>query len=244
MKREDRKKGSSKEVSLLSGSTGVYRKYRWLETTFLPLSLVLSSRSHSNPPSHQSRPPYSSPRVSNIYERESGKERTARILVINFRPSTSDDIIRRRIDRRLFCHPLSRIWEAGEKGRDGGLVRPFSTGRTTKLLDYPAFYFHEFRRTSARNHNQPCCRPSVAYYGLLSREDNDCDKTWWNGAVLTFNYWRHLRSIPKNVMESAGVHLQNDNIGLNSVKVLSYLTWQSLSFISITHYIKYIIYSQ
>lgn len=55
--------------------------------------------------------------------------------------------------------------------RERGLARPFSTGRATKLLDYPAFYFHEFRGTSAWNHNQlPLpgrARPSVAYYGLL-----------------------------------------------------------------------------
>jgi len=60
------KKGPSDEAGLLSGSTGVYR---WLEiSTFLPLSLGLSSRFYPNPPSHQTRSPYSSPRVSSIRE--------------------------------------------------------------------------------------------------------------------------------------------------------------------------------
>jgi len=115
-------------------------------------------------------------------EQERGKKRKERCIhVINFRPSTQAS--RRhhpgRIDRHLLCHPLSRIWEAGEKGRYGGLARPFSTGSSTKLLDYPTFYFHEFQGTSARNHNQPLPIPPAFLSRLLwivSRESNDRDE--------------------------------------------------------------------
>lgn len=155
---------------------------------FPPLvSHTISSRSYPNPPS----PPTPTalfisssqqyPWVREIErERERGRKNGC-IHVINFRPSTQAS--RRhhpgRIDHHLLCHPLSRIWEAGEKGRYRGLARPFSTGRTIKLLDYPAFYFHEFRRTSAQNHNQPLPILPASLSRLLwivSRESNDRDE--------------------------------------------------------------------
>ncbi|CAL1673362.1 unnamed protein product [Lasius platythorax] len=57
----------------------------------------------------------------------------------------------------------------------------FNAGRTTKLLDYPAFYFHEFQRTSARNHNQPSPpkllpTPLGRLLWIVSRESNDRDE--------------------------------------------------------------------
>lgn len=50
-RRRPEKRSKRDEASLLSGSTGVYRKHRWLEISLLPLSLALSSRSRPNPPS-------------------------------------------------------------------------------------------------------------------------------------------------------------------------------------------------
>lgn len=126
---EDRKKGPSDEAGLLSGSTGVYRKHRWLEISFL--SLVSSCYLVVLAPNLRLPTPRSPlfistsqqyPRASENErgtrregEREREKEKNEREEAMYPRNKLSvvhgrrDDTIRGRIDRCLFCHPLSRI---------------------------------------------------------------------------------------------------------------------------------------
>jgi len=210
---------------LLSGSTGVYRKHRWHEATFLPLSLVLSSRSRPNPPSlipgrfiHLDESAVSANGGGGRGARGSeGKEGTGCIPVINFRPSAG-------VATRHHPGPpstaasfviLYREYE-GCATRDayGGLARPFSTGGATKLLDYSAFYFHEFRGTSARNHNQPRTpyHPSLAYYGLLVAKVTIATRR--DGTVSLPLPSNHLTVTYPKVSRSeisAGVHPRGDN---------------------------------
>lgn len=173
--------------------------------------VVLTPTLHQQP-----RPPYSSPRVSSIRarvqgreerrvseeaskkDRERKKESGSVSLVINFRPSTSrsaGDTIRDTSTAVSFV-TLYREYERGVEGRRNarrGTIRAeasrdrFQRGELPNCSTTRAFYFHEFRRTSARNHNQPCSRPPPPQPGLsglplgrllwiVSRESNDRDE--------------------------------------------------------------------
>lgn len=93
---------------------------------FLPLSLVLSSRFHPNPPSatpvalfistsQQYPRVYARKRRTNERVRRTERKRRAALCIPrNKLPAVHTEERRRRhhpghIDRRLFCHPLSRI---------------------------------------------------------------------------------------------------------------------------------------
>ncbi|TGZ51854.1 hypothetical protein DBV15_08729 [Temnothorax longispinosus] len=142
---DDRKKGPSDETGLLSGSTGVYRKHGWFETTFPPL-VPLSS-------------------IREVRETERGKRKKERLYPRNKLPAVHTGVATTPSGTHRPPSPLSPSIENMRGGQEGTIRRPretvFNGERTTKLLDYPAFYFHEFRRTSARNHNQPSPIPPV-----------------------------------------------------------------------------------
>jgi len=134
------KKGPSDEAGLLSDSTGVYRKHRWFETTFLPFSLwLVLTPILVSPPT-----PYSSLRVSSILSKRDSKEKRGKngcIYVINFRPSIQAS--RRhhpgRIDRHLLLSSIENM-----RGREGTIRKSRETifnRENYRIAWLPSFLF-------------------------------------------------------------------------------------------------------
>lgn len=204
------------------------------------MSLALSSRSH--PPSAtpaalfiSTSQQYPRAREAEKSEREGQERRSAALVspVINFRPSTEervdDNTIRDRSTAVSFV-TLYREYERGRGAREDDMREAsrdrFQRGELPNCSATRAFYFHEFRRTSARNHNQPFCqppqphpRPTPRLLWIVSRESNDRDEADEMERGL---HVQLLKSIRRSVSPSslvvvvveilAGVQSRRDNV--------------------------------